>query len=392
MKICLVHNRYLCPGGEDAVVAAETDLLRLNGHDVRSITTDNTAIKGLWGKAMTAWRVHYSKGFKDIVADTIGSFKPDIVHVHNFFPLITPSVYDACREYGIKTVQTLHNYRTICAAALLMRQGRVCEECIGGSAFNGARHRCYRGSWLGSLAVARMVDYHRRRGTWQNKVDMFIALTEFSRRKFIQAGFPPDRITVKPNYLPDPYPLSHPPDARVGALFVGRLSQEKGVKTLFEAWRGLGIPLTVLGDGPMMGYAADNRLPGVAFLGHVSPPAVESEMKKAAFLVMPSECYEGFPIALLESFAHGLPVIASRLGSMAEIIEDGVTGLHFKAGDVADLTRKVRWAAANPGPMRQMGENARAAYRVKFTPDMNYKQLVGIYSKLLDKAEIPIGA
>ena len=385
MKMCIIHNRYQCPGGEDAVVASESELLMSKGHEVRVMYMDNTGIKGLRETLRTAWRAPYSEASRDWAARTIADFGPDIVHVHNFFPLLTPSVYDACRDMGVEVVQTLHNYRAICPGAFLMRDGAVCEECIGGSAYRGALHGCYRGSRLGSLAVARMVEYHKEHKTWQDKVDMFIALTGFARSKFITAGFPPEKITVKPNFVPDPYPRSRPPDAGHGALYIGRLSREKGIDTLVKAWDGIGVPLNVLGDGPMMKHLLKTRPPGIRLFGHVSPAAVSAAMEKASFLVMPSRWYEGFPMVLLEAFAHGLPVIASRLGGMAEIVKDGVTGLHFSPGDWRDLAAKARWAAANPAAMGRMGEKARAVYREKYTPGVNYRALFGIYEGLLTR-------
>jgi len=381
LKVLLAHNYYQQAGGEDAVFANEVALLSARGHDVRLYKDSNTRIAGPWSAAWAAWQTPYSGQSRDAFEALLSEIKPDIVHVHNFFPLLTPSIYDACRRAGVPVVQTLHNYRTICAGALLMRGGRCCEDCIGGSPYRAALHGCYRGSRLASIAVARMVDIHRRRRTWQTKVGRFIALTEFAKGRFVAAGFPAERISVKPNFAAD---CRTGGEARAGALFVGRLSPEKGIRSLLRAWDGLDLPLRVAGDGPLLGELYDAGLPNVAALGTVPPEAVAGEMARAAFLIVPSECYENFPMTLVEAFRQGLPVIASRLGSVAEIVEDGVTGLHFTPGDSADLAAKARWAVANPDEMKRMGENARRVYESKYTPEANYRQLMKIYEATME--------
>ena len=378
MRILQAHNAYQKAGGEDAVVANEGALLTGRGHQVRLWSVDNAAITGPWAKLRTAWQVPYSHTARRRVAAAIAEFAPDVVHVHNFFPLLTPSVYDACRDAGVPVVQTLHNYRTVCAGALLLRNGRPCEDCIGGSPYQGALHGCYRGSRPGSFAVARMIDRHREQGTWRTKVDRFIALTEFAKAKFIEAGFPADKIAVKPNFVDDQG--ARPPEAdRHGALFVGRLSPEKGIGTLLTAWRDLDVPLRIAGDGPLLSMAQSTDSHNVVPLGKLPPEAVNQEMARATFLVMPSECYETFGMVIAEAFSKGLPVIASRLGAMAEIVEDRVTGLHFAPGDAHDLAAKARWAADHPEQMRRMGANARRAYEERYAPKVNYEKLLAIY-------------
>ncbi len=378
MRILIVHNRYQHAGGEDAVEQAEGALLESNGHRVVRFEVTNDNIKGLGKRVSAALNVVYSKASLELVSAKIAQFRPDIVHVHNFFPLLTPSVYDACGKAGLPVVQTLHNYRTICPGALLMRNGEICEKCIKGSPYCSIIHSCYRGSRFGTFAVVRMVAAHRKRGTWRTKVDRFIALTNFSKSKFVEAGFPREKIAVKPNFF-NGKALAPSDNGRAGALFVGRLSLEKGVNTLMKAWEGLDIPLRVAGDGPLLETLRRSGLRDVTPLGAKPGPEVMGEMHRAAFLVMPSECYEGFPIVIAESLAQGLPVIASRLGSMAELIDDGVTGLHFTAGDPSDLAAKVKWASEHPDEMKVMGQNARDVYEKRYTPETNYKQLMEIY-------------
>ena len=379
MRVLQVHNFYQLAGGEDAVVAAERALLDEHGHAVQLCAATNDEINSTWAKVRTAWQTPYSQAARKKMEQAIGEFTPDVVHVHNFFPLFSPSIYDACRYSGVPVIQTLHNYRTICAAALLLRNGRHCEDCIHGSPYQAVLHGCYRGSRVGSLAIARMVDRHRTGGTWRTKVDRFIALTEVARSKFVEAGFPAEKIAVKPNFVENTG-LRETETERSGALFVGRLSPEKGIGTLLAAWRALDVPLRIVGDGPLLSMAQSTASPNIVALGKLPPEAVNKEMARTAFLVMPSEWLETFGLVIVEAFCQGVPVIASRLGSMAEIIEDRVTGLHFTPGDPEDLAAKVRWALNHPEERRQMGANARRIYKERYTPERNYKMLMEIYS------------
>jgi glycosyltransferase involved in cell wall biosynthesis len=310
--------------------------------------------------------------------------RPDIVHVHNFFPLVSPSVYDACREAGIPVVQSLHNYRIICPGALLLRKDTPCELCVRASPYLSVVHRCYRNSWLGTLAAARMVQHHRLHGTWLEKVDCFIALTEFARTKFVEGGLPADRIEVKPNFLtPDP-------GTGMGggeyALFVGRLSREKGIALLLRAWAELkrGIDLKIVGSGPLAAQTAraSRHLGSVQYLGYRRKEEVIALMKQASFLVLPSLCYESLPMAVIEAFAVGLPVLSSRIGSLGNVIRDGLTGLHFRPNDQEDLCAKVDWLLSHPSQLSGMREAARAEYIENYTAQRNYEKLMAIYERL----------
>ncbi len=382
MRILILHNYYQHAGGEDVVLQAERSLLEANGHEVALFIVNNDDIKGFRGKVKTALNIAYSKTSKKKVLVEISKFQPDLVHVHNFFPLLTPSIYDACHEAGVPIVQTLHNYRTICPGALLMRDERLCEECIIGSAYKAVLYGCYRGSRLGTLSVARMVEFHRKNRTWSEKVNRFIALTSFAKSKFVEAGFPESKMVVKANFF-SREEFNAESEERKGALFIGRLSIEKGVHTMLSAWRNLEVPLKVVGTGPLFDEIRTANFSTIRALGFKKKKEVLREMSRANFLVMPSLCYEGFPMVLVEAFAHGLPVIASKLGSMAEIVEAGITGLHFEAGNAEDLAEKVRWSVEHPEEMRRMGENARKVYEEKYTPDINYRQLIKIYETVI---------
>ncbi|MCG8570244.1 MAG: glycosyltransferase family 4 protein [Spirochaetes bacterium] len=382
----MLHNFYQQPGGEDIVLSEEKQLLKQKGNTVSFVSVDNKHINNFRTKLYTAVNLAYSKRSKQKLKKKIKRFKPDIVHVHNFFPLLTPSIYDACKEEKIPVVQTLHNYRLVCSAASLMRNGRICEKCLCRSSYWAAIHCCYRNSLLGSISVARMIDYHRGKKTWQNKVDRFIALTEFSRNKFIEAQFPQKKISVKPNFIIDPIQSEQQREKhyKKRALFVGRLSYEKGIQTLIDAWRGIDCRLQITGDGPLYSDLKKEVSGNIELLGYLSADKVQKKMLESSFLILPSIWYEGFPMVIVESFACSLPVVASKLGSMAEIINDGYTGLHFNPGDVKDLRKKVQFMVDHPDLAKKMGANARKEYEQKYTPEKNYEMLINIYKDTIE--------
>lgn len=388
MRILLVHNFYQLPGGEDHMILAEHELLARNGHRVEIFSVSNEEIVGLPAKLKTAWHAVYSRSSRRLLSAKISEFRPDLVHVHNFFPLLTPSIYDACIDAGVPVVQILHNYRILCPGARFVRNSRVCEDCMTGSPYRAAIYGCYRNSRMGTLAVARMVAHHRREKTWQNKVDCFIALTEFARRKFIEGGLPAHKIAVKPNFIyPDPGCKSISENGKY-ALFVGRLSPEKGLKTLLEAWNILkSIPLKIVGGGPLKaeieGIIKEIEFRDVDIIGHCSHEHVLTLMKEASFLIFPSEGYETFGLVAIEAFACGIPVIASQIGALGEIVEDGENGLHFTPGDPVDLAAKVKNLWNNPELRREMGKNARRIFEDNYTAEKNYELLMEIYHKAL---------
>jgi glycosyltransferase involved in cell wall biosynthesis len=390
MRILVFHNWYQQPGGEDNVVRTEMALLADHGHAVELLDADNHSITTWLSKVQTAGSAAHSPAAKRHVTEELARVQPDIVHVHNFFPLLTPAILDACREAGVPVVHTLHNFRLLCPGATLLRDGRVCELCVTGSTVNAVRYRCYRDSYPGSAAVAWMVGLHRYLRTFERQVDRFIALTDFARSIFVKAGFPADLIAVKPDATLDPFVLYGDPHDRPAedatALYLGRLSPEKGVQTLLKAWRNVPAPLRVAGAGPLetiVQAAARDPRERVTYVGQVSPEGAHEELSRARFLVMPSRCYEGFGIVIIEAFAHGTPVLASRLGSMAELVDDGVTGLLFEPGDAKDLARKAMWLFRNPDEARRMGKAARRTFEERYTLECNYDRLMSIYDKAL---------
>jgi glycosyltransferase involved in cell wall biosynthesis len=378
MRILVAHNRYREVGGEDTVFHAEVDLLRSRGHEVVEIFLDNREITGRHLPVLAA-RTVWSGPSHGLVYRTLMEERCQVAHFHNTFPQLSPSVYSAARKAGVPVVQTLQNYRLACPGATLLRDGRVCEACVGKAfAWPGVVHGCYRDSRIGTGVVAGMLAVHRVSGTWARRVDAYVALTEFGRGVLARAGLPAERIHVKPNCLSsDPGEGSH----RGGyALFVGRLHPSKGIDPLLQAWGevGPGIPLKVVGTGPL-----DERMAsapaGVEWLGFRDRDTILQLMRDAAVLVVPSVWYEGFPLTMAEAFATGLPVLSSRLGAMADIVDHGRNGLLFDAGSAPALAAAVREAFADPARLRAMGVQARADFLARYTPDRNYEMLMEIY-------------
>jgi glycosyltransferase involved in cell wall biosynthesis len=391
MKILILHNRYKIIGGEEGVVRAEYALLENNGHDVTVFEVSNDLIVGIWVKIRTAIDGIYSLPSKQQVSSAIAQLEPDLVHVHNFFPLLSPSVYDACMEAEVPVVQTLHNYRLICPKAMPFRNGQICEDCFDRVVpWSGVLHGCYRGSHIESASVAAMIGVHRWQGTWHHRVDAYIALSDFQKQVFVRVGLPEERFFVKPNFV-FARELPQHLEREDFALFVGRLSEEKGVEVLLDAYlrHHLTLPLKIIGDGPLKPYLQEKAagLPHVTFLGKQNAQFIAQTMQQARFLVFPSIWYEGFPLTIAEAYACKLPTIASNLGTMSEIVIDGVTGLHFESGNPTDLASKIQWAIANPQSLTTMGDAAYDMYQTYYTPQVNYHQLIAIYTAAIERTK-----
>jgi glycosyltransferase involved in cell wall biosynthesis len=389
MKILLVHNFYRsgAPGGEDAVFRQERTLLGRAGAEVISYERSNDEVDESYVRqvAITAARMAWSRPVYRELGNLLRQERPDIAHFHNTFPLISPSAYAACRDAGVPVVQTLHNYRLICSAGTFYRDGHVCEICTSRSPWAAVRHRCYRDSIPGSLAVAWMLYRNWSGGTFTSLIDRYIALSQFAAGRFASQGVPAERIVIKPNFVDSPEPPS--PGGGGYAVFAARLSPEKGVRTLLHAWRSLrDIPLKIVGDGPMMeemrAIVAAEGLP-VEFLGMRPRSEVLEIIGHAELQVVCSEWFEGFPLVIVEAYARGTPVIASRIGSLVEIVEDGRTGYHFPPGDAGAMADRVRqlWSDA---PLRQrLRAGARARFEASYTPEANLESLLAIYRQLV---------
>jgi len=389
MKILLVHNYYQQPGGEDVVYEQERQLLESHGHQVVTYERKNSellsysAVQRLLLPAKTMWA---RDAYREIL-DLIRRERPRIAHVHNTFVQISPSVFAACRDAEVPVVQTLHNFRLMCPGGNLFREGKVCEDCMESGLLQSVRHACYRDSFAATATTALMLAVHRTARTWSESVTGYIALTEFSKRKFVAAGLPREKIHVKPNFMaPDPGPKEGLGNC---AVYVGRLSPEKGVRTLLHAWRQLrtSIPLQIIGDGPLRRelarMVAECNISNVVFTGRLSSEETRSRIRSARLLVLPSECYENFPMAVVEAFSCGTPVVCSRHGAMQEIVNDHRTGLHFSPGQPDELARALEWAWSNPQQIRAMGVAARRDYEQKYTAEQNYRALMAIYQQVL---------
>lgn len=376
LVILRAHNFYRQAGGEDGVFESEESLLLENGHSVvryedHNVHIGNNSVRAGLGAVWnhSAYRRLYGIASRE---------RPDVAHFHNTFPLTSPAAYYALKRLGVPVVQTLHNYRLLCAGATLYREGNVCEECIQQRSLRPAlQHACYRGSRAATAATVAMLAAHRSARTWHRMVDVYIALSEFAKRKYIEGGLPRERIVVKPNHIhPDP----GKGDRSGGyALFVGRLSDEKGVRILREAWSELvDVPLVLVGDGPMRDLAWPSQ---VRVLGRRSHDEVLGLMRRASVLVFPSQWYECAPLTILEAFACGVPVIASNLGVMSELVTDELTGLLFKPGDASDLRRCVRWVFEHKETVNGMGAHARAEFELKYTAERSYAGLMRVYAR-----------
>ncbi len=389
MKIVLVHNTYQQPGGEDVVVASEKRLLESEGHQVIPYFRSNMELQGASALARIAVvpRIVWSSESRREFAALLDAQRPDVVHIHNTFMVISPSIYSACSERKIPVVQTLHNFRLLCPSATFYRDGHVCEECVDHGLLRGVQHGCYRNSRGATASVALMIAVHRKLNTWRDSVTRFIALTDFQKQKFVASGFPAEKFTVKPNFV-DPDPCERA-NAGEYAVYVGRLAEDKGLRVLLNAWKQLRTPypLQIVGDGPeragLESQARTLQLSGVTFSGRLSRPETMAAIKNARFIVVPSTWYETFGMIIAESFACGTPVLCSRLGAMAEIVTDQHTGLHFTPGDAWDLAQKVEWAWEHPADLARMGRTARAKYESDYTAKRNYSLLLQVYEQAM---------
>jgi len=388
MKIIVAHNYYKVGGGEDSVVKNEAKLLADYGNFVKEYSIKNDNINSFVSKFFTAVGVPFSyKQYKNILK-MLTEECPDIVHVHNYFPLFSPSIFFACKKLSVPVVHTLHNYRAVCPTAILMHNGEINERSVKGASWWTVSKKVYRNSLIGSLSLTVMVEIHKWLGTWRRKIDCYISLTEFSKEKYISAGWPECKIFVKPNFIEDGFGGNTKVQKSGGyALFVGRLSEEKGLAVLLSAWSGVASQLKIIGDGPLRDLVESDGTCGVEYLGLKDKPQVLDLIQNADFIVMPSTCYEGFPMVLVEAFSCGTPALVSKLGSMEEIVTHGVTGLYFEAGNPKDLAEKVQWMVDNPDKAREMGRNARNEYLQKYTPERNYEMLMDIYQQAIDEAK-----
>ena len=391
MRVLQVHNRYRKPGGEDTVVANEARLLREHGHEVQLLEAHNDEQDptALLQKLVLARDMVWSSAGMATMDEAIRRFSPEVVHVHNTFSKLSPTVLRAASARGAAVVQTMHNFRLVCANGLLLRNGVPCELCLDKGRTQAVRHACYRGNRLASAAVVCVGALHLRLGTYRAPGLRVVALTEFARGLFLRAGIEPRVLRVKPNFV---YPAATPTPAlqrERRVVFVGRLTEEKGVDLIISAWRQAapaGWKLQLIGDGNLR-QAAQAAGSSVEVLGWLPPEQVLAKVAAARFLVMASRWYEGMPMVLLEAFSTATPTIVPRLGSMAELVADGDNGFHFPAGDAAALALVLTKALALENSAWQLQSAAAlTAHRTRFSPEANYRDLMAIYSEAMAEA------
>lgn len=380
MNLLQIHCSYRTPGGEDVVVANEAALLRAAGHRVVEyrVTNPQSFVAAATNLAMAPWNPFSASAIRKVATEA----HPDIAHLHNFWFSLSPSVVVALSKLDVPLVMSIHNYRLVCSNAQLLRNGLPCELCVEGGALHGVRYACYRGSHIQSTAAAATLALHRRLGTWSDRVDLFLCLTTFAARVLARGGIPEERIIVRPNFAPDPGQRASPPSASKDVLYVGRLSSEKGVANLIKAWQMLSptnLRLLVIGEGPEARLFVAPQA-GVRFLGPLSHEHVLQRMKGARALVFPSTAYEGMPMVLVEAMASGLPIIASRLGGLPEILRDG-SALALTRPDPNSLLSAFR-QLADDAAVDEVGSAARANYLARHTPDQSLQALQDAYETL----------
>jgi glycosyltransferase involved in cell wall biosynthesis len=379
VKVLHVHTRYRERGGEDSVVEAERTLLEHSGFEVESLDFQNPSrpLASLSALARSPWNSTAS----GTVVEKARSWGADVVHIHNTWFILSPAVVSKLNRIGVPVVMTFHNYRLVCANAMLFRDGRPCEDCVGRSPLPGIIHRCYRNSAVSSTMVAVTITTHRRRRTWEESLSVGIALTNFAKERLIAGGLRPERTLVKPNFVTDPGPRLNRPSASDRVLFVGRLSAEKGVGRLVEAWQGgrpEGLELVIVGTGPEESRLRELADSSIRFAGRLAPEDVRKEMLSARALVVPSIWYEGQPMVILEALAAGLPVVHSDLGALAETAGRGGMSLGAGAG-TESATRPVLMRLGDDDTVEAVGREARKEYEARFTPERALEGLRGAY-------------
>ncbi|QJW88500.1 glycosyltransferase family 4 protein [Spirosoma taeanense] len=382
MRILSVHNEYLIKGGEDESRKAEVSVLEQYGNSVSSYIENNSKVATL-SKTAAALRTLWSRESYREVRRLLKQHKHDAIHVQNFFPLISPSVYYAAQTERVPVIQAVRNYRFVCPNAMLYRDGEVCELCLTKMIKTAAvQHKCYRDNAAASATATSMLMLHNYLPTWQ-QIDRFVSVSEFVKQKMIEGGFPAEKIVVKPNFVyPDPGVCFTKEDYIV---YVGRLQVEKGIRTLLAALPKLSksVRVKVVGEGPLEQEVIDcTKQYNIEYLGKKTLAETYSIIGKARALVIPSLWHEPFGRVVVEAYAKGTTVIGARMGGIPELIEDGRTGYTFKAGQIDDLVDKIELVCSNNKRSTEMGLEGRANYERKYTPASNYAMLMNIYQQV----------
>lgn len=379
-RILFIHNAYQHRGGEDSVVEDEIRMLTDYGHDVLLYRASNDEINSM-GKIELIFNTFWSSKAYHAVKDILIKFKPDVCHIHNTFPIISPSIYWAISDEKIPIVQTLHNFRLACPQAMFLRNSSICEDCSGKIPWRGVVRACYRESHAQTAVLASMITFHRKIKTWSEKIDLYIALNDFCKRKFIEAGLPEKKLRIKPNFIDNN--IKHN-ENRTDFSFIGRLSKEKGVQILSDAAKIINsTKISVAGSGPEIEKITGND--HINYLGQIQQDEILKLMSRSIAIIVPSIWYENFPRTVVEAMSCGTPIIASRIGALESIIIDGYNGLLFKPGDPKNLSEKIMYLKNNKDKAIELGNNALKTYKKYYSKEKNYLELISIYQEAINQ-------
>lgn len=389
MNILQIHNFYKISGGECSVVMSERGMFDASCHEFVPFTVDSREIQvyAFGRKVLSFLQIPYNFENYNRLFRLLQTNLPDVAHVHNIFPLLSPSVYSVLKKYHLPVVQTVHNYRFLCPNGLFFINGQICEDCLHKGLFSCVKKKCMHDSWATSAMYAAAVGLAWRTGNIPNNIDIFIALNRFGRDKLIQGGIPAEKIRICGNFIE--HIADHPQAKADYVLYLGRLSSEKGLHTLFKAMQVLPphVRLKVAGSGPLepelKDFAARHLGGKVEFLGFVSGEEKTRLISHALCMVVPSEWYENFPISVVESLSLGTPVIASRMGGLPEMIEHQETGLLFTAGDAEDLAQQILTIYSDRESTKAMSKAAIEAARVRFSKETHLRELMSIYEEAI---------
>jgi glycosyltransferase involved in cell wall biosynthesis len=395
MHILMVHNEYGKFSGEEAVVQDLCVLLRNKGHDVIGLARSSAEIETMrLGRLRAFFSGIYSFSSRKAIRRLLAEHRPGVVHVHNVFPLISPSVLPECRRAGVPVVMTVHNYRLVCPNGLHMPKGRytICEKCCGGREYWCFLKNCEQ-NWLKSAGYALRGYIARRLGFFRKNVTLFACLTDFQRRRLMAEGYSEDRLRVLANMAPAVADSRAEPDQGGGFVAcVGRISPEKGIDLLLAAAKSLpDIPFRLAGSCDAMPQIAGKAPSNVSFLGVLDETALGRLYDQSRLLLLCSTCFEGFPMTILEAMAHGRAVVAPRIGGIPEIVDDGATGLLFEPGNAEDLAEKVRFLWDRPDLSRQMGRAGRQKALKKYSSEKYYERLMALYEEAMARRPDPSG-
>ena len=383
MKVLMLHNRYKIMGGEDVSTNAEYTLLKEYGVDIETLILTNDIIEDE-NKLGLAINTIWSKKYHAEILQRIADKKYDIIHVQNFFPLFSPSIFYAAKKAGIKIVMTVRNYRLICPNGLMYVNGAICTECVGKTIpYPALIKKCYRNSTSATGVTVAMLSLHNFLNTWKNKIDGFICISEFVKKQLIAGGIEENKLHVKYNFVATEIPPNFNPQDYY--IYVGRISTEKGIDILLETFSKNKKKLLIIGDGPLKEdvVAAAERNDNIIFCGKLPLQETYKKLAAAKALIFPSKWHEPFGRTIVESFAHGTPVIGTPLGGVPELIEEGVNGFLFDSSLQSDLERALLVFESQPNP-ELMRRNAYASYQQKFTPAVNYERIMQIYIGIIN--------